>query len=113
MSNDSMNLNLERLNRLNEKLNNVSKQKYNLLSKNNLFNNNSQIIIKHNKKLLQTTSDNIKNSKYEFLANRTVDLNDRLDEVISQSTNKFNIVKDSVSNMIYNFNKNIIIINID
>ena len=50
MSNDSMNLNLERLNRLNEKLNNVSKQKYNLISKNILFNNNSQIIIKYNKK---------------------------------------------------------------
>ncbi len=33
MSNDSMNLNLERLNRLNEKLNNVSIQKYNLISK--------------------------------------------------------------------------------
>jgi hypothetical protein len=45
MSNDSMNLNLERLNRLNEKLNNVSKLKYNLISKNNLFNNNSLIII--------------------------------------------------------------------
>ena len=41
--------------------------------------------------------EKIKNSKYEFLANRTVDLNERLDEVISQSTNKFNIVKDSVS----------------
>jgi hypothetical protein len=26
-----------------------------------------------------------------------MDLNDRLDEVISQSKNKFNIVKDSVS----------------
>ena len=50
MSNDSMNLNLERLNRLNEKLNNVSKLKNNLLSKNNPFNNNSQIIIKYNKK---------------------------------------------------------------
>ena len=33
---------------------------------------------------------------YEFLANRTVDLNDRLDEVINQSTNKFNIIKDNV-----------------
>ena len=40
MSNDSMNLNLERLNRLNEKLNNVSKLEYNFISKNNLFNNN-------------------------------------------------------------------------
>ena len=59
MSNDSMNLNLERLNRLNEKLNNVSIQKYNLISKNNLINNNSQIIIKHNKnnyRQHQTTS---------------------------------------------------------
>ena len=45
MSNDSINLNIERLNRLNEKLNNVSKLKYNLISKNNLFNNNSLIII--------------------------------------------------------------------
>jgi len=65
-NNNSMNLNLERLNRLNEKLNN-------------------------------TTSDNIKNTKYEFLTNRTIDLNDRLDEVISQSNNKFNIVKDSIN----------------
>jgi hypothetical protein len=39
----------------------------------------------------------MKNSKYEFLANRTMDLNDRLDEVMSQSKNKFNIIKDSVS----------------
>ena len=39
----------------------------------------------------------MKNSKYEFLANRTMDLNDRLDEVISQSTSKFNIIKDNVS----------------
>ena len=37
------------------------------------------------------------NSKYEFLVNRTMDLNDRLDEVISQSTSKFNIIKDNVS----------------
>ena len=44
----------------------------------------------------QTTTETIKNSKYEFLENRTVDLNDRLDEVINQSTNKFNIIKDSV-----------------
>ena len=42
-----------------------------------------------------------------------MDLNDRLDEVISQSKNKFNIVKDSVSfildiyiyNIIYNIDK--------
>ena len=39
----------------------------------------------------------MKNSKYEFLANRTMDLNDRLDEVMSQSKNKVNIIKDSVS----------------
>ena len=32
-----------------------------------------------------------------------MDLNDRLDEVISQSKNKFNIIKDSVS---FFFNKN-------
>ena len=39
-----------------------------------------------------------------------MDLNDRLDEVISQSKNKFNIVKDSVSfildiYIIYNIDK--------
>ena len=51
--------------------------------------------------------ETIKNSKYEFLANRTVDLNDRLDEVINQSTNKFNIIKDNVRK------KNLIFINLD
>ena len=30
-----------------------------------------------------------------------MDLNDRLDEVISQSTSKFNIIKDNVSFNIY------------
>ena len=77
-TNNSFNLNLERLNRLNEKLNNVINILLSLYSQ-------------------QTATDTIKNSKYEFLANRTMDLNDRLDEVISQSKNKFNIVKDSVS----------------
>ena len=43
----------------------------------------------------------MKNSKYEFLTNRTIDLNDRLDEVISQSNSKFNIVKDSVRILLY------------
>ena len=77
-TNNSFNLNLDRLNRLNEKLNNVI----------------NIILLLYSQ---QTTTDTIKNSKYEFLANRTMDLNDRLDEVISQSKNKFNIVKDSVS----------------
>ena len=76
-TNNSFNLNLERLNRLNEKLNNVI----------------NIILLLYSQ---QTATDTIKNSKYEFLANRTMDLNDRLDEVISQSKNKFNIVKDSV-----------------
>ena len=80
-TNNSFNLNLERLNRLNEKLNNVINILLLLYSQ-------------------QTATDTIKNSKYEFLANRTMDLNDRLDEVISQSKNKFNIVKDSVSRII-------------
>jgi hypothetical protein len=61
MSNDSMNLNLERLNRLNEKLNNVSKLKYNLISKNNLFNNNSLIIINEPQKC--KIIDNIRQHK--------------------------------------------------
>ena len=43
------------------------------------------------------TKKDIKNSKYEFLINRTMDLNDRLDEVMNQSTSKFNIIKDNVS----------------
>ena len=77
-TNNSFNLNLERLNRLNEKLNNVI----------------NIILLLYSQ---QTATDTIKNSKYEFLANRTMDLNDRLDEIISQSKNKFNIVKDSVS----------------
>ena len=67
MSNNySMNLNLERLNKLNEKLNNVSAYPINF-------------------------------SKIQFLINRTMDLNDRLDEVINQSSSKFNIIKDNVS----------------
>ena len=37
-----------------------------------------------------------------------MDLNERLDEVINQSTNKFNIIKDNVRNNI-NYNINIII----
>ena len=61
MSNDSMNLNLERLNRLNEKLNNVSKLKYNPISKNNLFNNNSLIIINELQKC--KSIDNIRQYK--------------------------------------------------
>ena len=94
MSNNySMNLNLERLNKLNEKLNNVRKNKFNEI---NFFN-----------LIYQTTTEGVKNSKYEFLANRTVDLNDRLDEVINQSTNKFNIIKDNVRK------KNLIFINLD
>ena len=32
-----------------------------------------------------------------------MDLNDRLDEVISQSTSKFNIIKDNVSLIIFNY----------
>ena len=89
-----MNLNLDRLNRLNEKLNNVSQKN---LFKIKISRNNNYvlyiIIIFQNK---QTTTETIKNSKYEFLSNRTLDLNDRLDEVINQSTNKFNIIKDNV-----------------
>ena len=84
-TNNSFNLNLERLNRLNEKLNNVI----------------NIIILFYSQ---QTATDTIKNSKYEFLANRTMDLNDRLDEVISQSKNKFNIVKDSVSWIVFILN---------
>ena len=83
MSNNySMNLNLERLNKLNEKLNNVST--YFL------------IFFKFKIKKYQTTTEGVKNSKYEFLINRTMDLNDRLDEVINQSSSKFNIIKDNV-----------------
>ena len=84
-TNNSFNLNLERLNRLNEKLNNVI----------------NIILLLYSQ---QTATDTIKNSKYEFLANRTMDLNDRLDEVISQSKNKFNIVKDSVSWIVFILN---------
>ena len=87
MSSNSKNLNLERLNRLNEKLSNVS-----IIT--------AFIKFKHLKKI-QTTTETIKNSKYEFLTNRTIDLNDRLDEVISQSNSKFNIVKDSVRILLY------------
>ena len=99
MSNNySMNLNLDRLNRLNEKLNNVSLKNIIIIHFQTYNNYIINIIIGLFKK--QTTTETIKNSKYEFLANRTVDLNERLDEVINQSTNKFNIIKDNVRNNI-------------
>ena len=41
----------------------------------------------------------MKNSKYEFLANRTMDLNEHLDEIMDQTTKKFNIIKENVINI--------------
>ena len=78
----------------NESLNSKSNNKRNYEKKSNI-----------QSKKKQTTTETIKNSKYEFLANRTVDLNDRLDEVINQSTNKFNIIKDNVRKKIIFYNR--------
>ena len=68
----------DRLNRISDKLNSVKIKKYNLKNK-----------------ILQT-SISPKNSKFEFLTSRVADLNEHLDEVMDQTSKKFNIIKENV-----------------
>ena len=37
-----------------------------------------------------------RNSKFEYLTSRVADLNEHLDEVMDQTTKKFNIIKENV-----------------
>ncbi len=52
---------------------------------------------------LNSTSISPKNSKFQFLQSRVADLNEHLDEVVDQTTKKFNIIKENVK---INFIKN-------
>ena len=45
---------------------------------------------------LNSTSISPKNSKFQFLQSRVADLNEHLDEVVDQTTKKFNIIKENV-----------------
>ena len=45
---------------------------------------------------LNSTSISPNNSKFQFLQSRVVDLNEHLDEVVDQTTKKFNIIKENV-----------------
>ena len=45
---------------------------------------------------LNRTSISPKNSKFQFLQSRVADLNEHLDEVVDQTTKKFNIIKENV-----------------
>ena len=69
----------DRLNRISDKLNNV----------------NNNIIIQA--PLIP------RNSKFEYLTSRVADLNEHLDEVMDQTTKKFNIIKENVKEKINNF----------
>ena len=46
---------------------------------------------------LNSTSISPKNSKFQFLQSRVADLNEHLDEVVDQTTKKFNIIKENVN----------------
>ena len=52
---------------------------------------------------LNSTSISPKNSKFQFLQSRVADLNEHLDEVMDQTTKKFNIIKENVKEKINNF----------
>ena len=52
---------------------------------------------------LNSTSISPNNSKFQFLQSRVADLNEHLDEVVDQTTKKFNIIKENVK---INFIKN-------
>ncbi len=45
---------------------------------------------------LNNTSISPKNSKFQFLQSRIGDLNEHLEEVMDQTTKKFNIIKENV-----------------
>ena len=46
---------------------------------------------------LNNTSISPKNSKFQFLQSRIGDLNEHLDEIMDQTTKKFNIIKENVN----------------
>ena len=64
----------DRLNRISDKLNNVNNKKIKIIQA----------------PLIQ------RNSKFEYLTSRVSDLNEHLDEVMDQTTKKFNIIKENV-----------------
>ena len=45
---------------------------------------------------LNSTSISPKNTKFQFLQSRIVDLNEHLDEIMDQTSKKFNIIKENV-----------------
>jgi hypothetical protein len=45
---------------------------------------------------LNNTSISPKNSKFQFLQSRIGDLNEHLEEIMDQTTKKFNIIKENV-----------------
>ena len=45
---------------------------------------------------LNSTSISPKNTKFQFLQSRIVDLNEHLEEIMDQTTKKFNIIKENV-----------------
>ena len=66
------------------------------------YNNNSQFDrLNRIQDKLNSTSISPKNSKFQFLQSRIGDLNEHLEEVMDQTTKKFNIIKENV-NKIYN-----------
>ena len=46
---------------------------------------------------LNNTSISPKNSKFQFLQSRIGDLNEHLEEIMDQTTKKFNIIKENVN----------------
>ena len=46
---------------------------------------------------LNSTSISPNNSKFQFLQSRVADLNEHLDEIMDQTTKKFNIIKENVN----------------
>ena len=45
---------------------------------------------------LNSTSISPKNTKFQFLQSRIVDLNEHLEEIMEQTSKKFNIIKENV-----------------
>ena len=45
---------------------------------------------------LNSTSISPKNTKFQFLQSRIVDLNEHLEEIMDQTSKKFNIIKENV-----------------
>ena len=61
------------------------------------YNNNSQFDrLNRIQDKLNSTSISPKNSKFQFLQSRIGDLNEHLEEVMDQTSKKFNIIKENV-----------------